>query len=48
MKNDNEQTPQKSESSSWGPKLFYITLVASLVFFWWLLIYSHGISPIHH
>ena len=29
---------------TWGPKLFYLTLVAGLVFFWWLLIYDHGVS----
>ena len=31
----------------WGPKLFLLVLVISLVFFWWLLIYSHGVTP-HH
>ncbi len=46
MKNDNDN--QITNKPSWGAKLFYITLVASLVFFWWLLIYSHGISPVHH
>jgi hypothetical protein len=30
---------------TWGPKLFYGALLASLVFFWWLLIYSHGVTP---
>jgi len=29
---------------TWGPKLFYLTLIAGLVFFWWLLIYDHGVS----
>ncbi len=46
MKNDSNQKKVPQESS-WGPKLFYITLAASLVFFWWLLIYSHGVSPTH-
>jgi len=32
---------------SWGPKLFGVTLVLVLVFFWWLLIYSHGVE-VHH
>ena len=27
---------------SWGPKLFFGTLVAVLLFFYWLLIYSGG------
>ncbi len=31
----------------WGPKLFLGTLVAVLVFFWWLLIWSGGVGP-HH
>jgi len=30
---------------TWGPKLFYLTLVAGLLFFWWLLIYDHGVVP---
>jgi hypothetical protein len=30
---------------TWGPKLFYGTLAAVLVFFWWLAIYSHGVTP---
>jgi len=47
MTTDSKQK-QMSQKTGWGAKLFYITLVASLVFFWWLLIYSHGISPIHH
>lgn len=29
----------------WGPKLFLTVAVVSLVFFWWLLIYSHGVTP---
>ncbi|MEA3278260.1 MAG: hypothetical protein U9Q81_23810 [Pseudomonadota bacterium] len=31
----------------WGPKLFLGALVAILVFFWWLLIWSGGVDP-HH
>ncbi|MFQ5468473.1 MAG: hypothetical protein ACE5DS_10110 [Kiloniellaceae bacterium] len=27
-----------------GPALFALTFAASLVFFWWLLIYDHGVS----
>lgn len=30
---------------TWGPKLFVITLIAVLTFFWWLLIYNHGVAP---
>jgi len=43
--------PMASETgdsgSNWGPWLFYGTLVAVLVFFWWLLIESGGVSG-HH
>ena len=30
-----------------GPAVFLITLLASLVFFWWLLIYDHGVPMAH-
>lgn len=30
-----------------GPAVFLITLLASLVFFWWLLIYDHGLPAAH-
>jgi len=33
---------------NWGPRLFVSVLVISLVFFWWLLIYSHGVTPGEH
>ena len=43
--------PRKSAldqlKSRWGSLLFYGTLVVSLVFFWWLLIHSGGVT-IHH
>ena len=32
---------------SWGPRLFLGALVALLVFFYWLLIYSGGVT-VHH
>ena len=32
---------------TWGPKLFFGTLAALLLFFYWLLIYSGGIT-VHH
>lgn len=34
-------------TSSWAPILFWATLAGILVFFWWLLIYSHGVE-VHH
>jgi hypothetical protein len=39
--------PLTRDSANWGKTLFVATLVAILVFFWWLLIYSGGVSG-HH
>ncbi|MCP4011072.1 MAG: hypothetical protein GY726_16350 [Proteobacteria bacterium] len=33
---------------NWGSKVFFIALAGSLLFFWWLLIYSHGVTPHGH
>ena len=33
--------------SNWGGKLFFATLFAVLIFFWWLLIYSGGVARNH-
>ena len=35
---------EASEEVTWGPILFYGVLVAVLVFFWWMVIYPHGIA----
>ena len=35
------------ELTTWGPKLFYGVLIAVLVFFWWMVIYPHGVAPTH-
>ena len=46
----NEQNISESGAEpkfSWGAILFSATLVAVLVFFWWLLIESGGVSG-HH
>ncbi len=32
---------------NWGGKLFFGVLIAVLVFFWWLLIYSGGVVGGH-
>ncbi len=51
MSEQSDSEPRKSAldqlRSNWGSLLFYGTLVASLVFFWWLLIHSGGVT-IHH
>lgn len=37
----------KEQTLTWGPKLFIVTLLVILTFFYWLLIYSGGVTP-HH
>ena len=44
--NENKTNPTDS-GSNWGKKLFFGTLVAILGFFYWLLIYSGGVT-VHH
>jgi len=45
----NEQMEEKQDSgvTTWGPKLFIGAIVAVLLFFYWLLIYSGGVT-VHH
>jgi len=38
----------KNESTLLGKLVFTLTAIAMLYFFWWLLIYDHGIVSIHH
>ena len=45
--NDNKPEQMGSVGTSWGPKLFLGVLVAVLLFFYWLLIYSGGVT-VHH
>jgi hypothetical protein len=45
---DKDPNPEgKKTAATWGPKLFYVALIASLIYFWWLVIYDHGVRPIH-
>ncbi len=47
-KEDENNTAEKSRpKQSWGPKLFISAFLAILVFFYWLLIYSGGVT-VHH
>ena len=39
--------PKNNSSEALGKTVFYVTVVAMLVFFWWLLIYDHGVLPAH-
>jgi hypothetical protein len=41
IKSDNPDTRQ----TSWGPYLFYGAFIAVLIFFWWMVIYPHGVAP---
>lgn len=49
MSDTEKETPdsEQDESVTWGPKLFYGVLIAVLVFFWWMVIYPHGVAPTH-
>ncbi|MCP3868446.1 MAG: hypothetical protein GY703_10185 [Gammaproteobacteria bacterium] len=47
-KPDNNQIDRSDlKKVTWGPKLFLGALVAILIFFYWLLIYSGGVT-VHH
>jgi len=43
MVQGNKSQVTKSQVT-WGPKLFVTVMVLALVFFWWLLMYSHGVA----
>ncbi len=38
---------KKADSELLGKTVFYLAVIAMLVFFWWLLIYDHGIVSMH-
>ncbi len=44
---DNNKPLAAGVPGSWGKKLFLGTLIALLVFFYWLLVYSGGVT-VHH
>jgi len=37
----------KTLGKQWGPIVFWLTFIAVLIFFWWLLIYDHGVQSVH-
>ena len=51
MATNNDLTGRTSatarKKSNWGSKLFFTTLIAILTFFWWVLIYSGGVTGGH-
>ena len=44
---DEKDNSYKHSGTTWGPKLFILTFIAVLIFFYWLLIYSGGINVSH-
>jgi hypothetical protein len=44
---DVKEGPQQTAPTGWGRWLFWGTFAVLLVFFWWLLIFSHGVE-VHH
>ncbi len=38
----------KKENTTLGKLVFALTGIAMLTFFWWLLIYDHGVVSMHH
>jgi hypothetical protein len=32
---------------TWGPKVLKIAILVAAVFVWWLVFYSHGVTPSH-
>jgi hypothetical protein len=45
--NNELENGQGDDAVTWGPILFYGVFIAVLVFIWWMVIYSHGVSSIH-
>lgn len=35
------------DGATWGPWLFRLSMLGTLVFMWWLVIYDHGVLA-HH
>lgn len=44
---NNEIDLSLHKDATWGPWLFRMTMVGTLVFMWWLVIYDHGVLA-HH
>lgn len=38
---------KSNDNTGLGKLVFWLTFVAMVVFFWWLLIYDHGVISIH-
>jgi len=44
---DNPVNTSLHKDATWGPWLFRLTMVGTLIFIWWLVIYDHGVLA-HH
>jgi hypothetical protein len=44
---DNDIDTSLHSGATWGPWVFRFSMVATLVFMWWLVIYDHGVIS-HH
>ena len=42
-----KQKKDSIDGTGLGKLVFSLTFVAMMVFFWWLLIYDHGVISIH-
>lgn len=38
---------KQSDYTVIGPIIFGATMIVTIFFFWWLLIYDHGVVPTH-
>lgn len=47
MRGDGTSMRKRKESTAFGKLVFSATAVAMVYFFWWLLIYDHGVISIH-
>ncbi len=36
---------ERKDKALLGKVIFFLTLAATLYFFWWLLIFDHGVAP---
>lgn len=42
-----DRMDSKRNNAFWGKVVFGLTVVAMLSFFWWLLIFDHGVKSVH-
>jgi len=47
MRRNGNTMSKKNQSTAIGKLVFAATFIAMLYFFWWLLIYDHGVISVH-